>query len=108
MMGGGAGGAVGAARQAAALAGVAPEAAPAGALGPCGIPWESPFRDDLGVDEALQDVKDTDIVSIAENIEESEDLLDANKAPVIKLVKVVAKEEKALEIGFSVENAKDV
>jgi hypothetical protein len=28
--------------------------------------------------------------------------------PVIKLVKVVAKEEKALEIGFSVENAKDV
>ena len=27
--------------------------------------------------------------------------------PVIKLVKVVAKEEKALEIGFSVENAKD-
>ncbi|MCK5942189.1 MAG: Flp pilus assembly complex ATPase component TadA [Planctomycetes bacterium] len=42
-----------------------------------------------GVDEALQDVKDTDIVSIAENIEESEDLLDANKAPVIKLVNML-------------------
>ena len=35
-----------------------------------------------GVDEALQDVKDTDIVSIAENIEESEDLLDANKEAI--------------------------
>jgi general secretion pathway protein E len=42
-----------------------------------------------GVDEALQDVKDTDIVSIAENIHESEDLLDANKAPVIKLVNML-------------------
>ena len=42
-----------------------------------------------GVDEALQDVKETDIVSIAENIEESEDLLDANKAPVIKLVNML-------------------
>ena len=42
-----------------------------------------------GVDEALQDVKDTDIVSIAENIQESEDLLDANKAPVIKLVNML-------------------
>jgi general secretion pathway protein E len=42
-----------------------------------------------GVDEALQDVKDTDIVSIAENINESEDLLDANKAPVIKLVNML-------------------
>jgi len=42
-----------------------------------------------GVDEALQDVKDTDIISIAENIEESEDLLDANKAPVIKLVNML-------------------
>jgi general secretion pathway protein E len=42
-----------------------------------------------GVDEALQDVKDTDIISIAENIQESEDLLDANKAPVIKLVNML-------------------
>ena len=42
-----------------------------------------------GVDEALQDVKETDIVSIAENIQESEDLLDANKAPVIKLVNML-------------------
>ncbi|MCA8977602.1 MAG: Flp pilus assembly complex ATPase component TadA [Planctomycetes bacterium] len=42
-----------------------------------------------GVDEALQDVKDTDIVSIAENIQESEDLLDSNKAPVIKLVNML-------------------
>jgi len=42
-----------------------------------------------GVDEALQDVKDTDIVSMAENIQESEDLLDANKAPVIKLVNML-------------------
>jgi general secretion pathway protein E len=42
-----------------------------------------------GVDEALQDVKDTDITSIAENIQESEDLLDANKAPVIKLVNML-------------------
>ena len=42
-----------------------------------------------GVDEALQDVKETDIVSIAENIEESEDLLDANKAPIIKLVNML-------------------
>ncbi|MFN9333077.1 MAG: GspE/PulE family protein, partial [Planctomycetota bacterium] len=31
----------------------------------------------------------TDIVSIAENIQESEDLLDANKAPVIKLVNML-------------------
>ena len=42
-----------------------------------------------GVDEALQDVKDTDIISIAENIQESEDLLDSNKAPVIKLVNML-------------------
>ena len=42
-----------------------------------------------GVDEALQDVKETDIVAVAEGIQESEDLLDANKAPVIKLVNML-------------------
>ena len=43
-----------------------------------------------GVDEALDDLEDTDIASLAAEIEESEDLLDvANKAPIIKLVNSV-------------------
>jgi general secretion pathway protein E len=43
-----------------------------------------------GVDEAMKDVEDTDIVGLAETIEESEDLLDvANKAPIIKLVNML-------------------
>ncbi|MEY4673861.1 MAG: hypothetical protein RL148_1645 [Planctomycetota bacterium] len=43
-----------------------------------------------GVDEALEDIEDTDIVGLAETIEESEDLLDvANKAPIIKLVNML-------------------
>ncbi|MBK8098578.1 MAG: Flp pilus assembly complex ATPase component TadA [Planctomycetes bacterium] len=44
-----------------------------------------------GVDEALEDIKDTDtIAELAGQVEESEDLLDvANKAPIIKLVNML-------------------
>jgi general secretion pathway protein E len=42
-----------------------------------------------GVDEALEDIEDTDIVAVADQIQESEDLLDQNKAPVIKLVNML-------------------
>jgi general secretion pathway protein E len=42
-----------------------------------------------GVDEALEDIAETDIVAVAESIQESEDLLDVNKAPVIKLVNML-------------------
>jgi general secretion pathway protein E len=43
-----------------------------------------------GVDEALGDIEDQDIVGLAAKIEESEDLLDvANKAPIIKLVNML-------------------
>ena len=43
-----------------------------------------------GVDEALVDLEETDIVGLASTIEESEDLLDvANKAPIIKLVNML-------------------
>jgi general secretion pathway protein E len=43
-----------------------------------------------GVDEALEDIEDTDIVGLAATINESEDLLDvANKAPIIKLVNML-------------------
>ncbi len=43
-----------------------------------------------GVDEALTDLEDQDIVGLASSIEESEDLLDvANKAPIIKLVNML-------------------
>ena len=43
-----------------------------------------------GVDEALEDIEDHDIVNLAESIQESEDLLDvANKAPIIKLVNML-------------------
>ncbi|MGE0141727.1 MAG: GspE/PulE family protein [Planctomycetota bacterium] len=43
-----------------------------------------------GVDEALDDIEDQDIVGLAAKIEESEDLLDvANKAPIIKLVNML-------------------
>ncbi|MEO0479935.1 MAG: ATPase, T2SS/T4P/T4SS family [Planctomycetota bacterium] len=43
-----------------------------------------------GVDEALEDIDDQDIVGLASSIEESEDLLDnANKAPIIKLVNML-------------------
>jgi general secretion pathway protein E len=42
-----------------------------------------------GVDEALEDIEDTDIVAVAQTISESEDLLDVNKAPVIKLVNML-------------------
>jgi general secretion pathway protein E len=43
-----------------------------------------------GVDEALVDIEETDIVGLAATIEESEDLLDvANKAPIIKLVNML-------------------
>lgn len=43
-----------------------------------------------GVEDALDDLEDTDIAGLAREIEESEDLLDvANKAPIIKLVNSV-------------------
>jgi general secretion pathway protein E len=43
-----------------------------------------------GVDEALDDLEDTDIAGLAAELEDSEDLLDsANKAPIIKLVNSV-------------------
>lgn len=43
-----------------------------------------------GVDEALDDIEEQDIVGLASKIEESEDLLDvANKAPIIKLVNML-------------------
>ncbi len=43
-----------------------------------------------GVDEALVDIEEQDIVGLAESIEESEDLLDvANKAPIIRLVNML-------------------
>jgi general secretion pathway protein E len=43
-----------------------------------------------GVDEALEDLEDTDIAGLAAELEDSEDLLDsANKAPIIKLVNSV-------------------
>jgi len=43
-----------------------------------------------GVDEALTDIEETDIVGLAESIQESEDLLDvANKAPIIRLVNML-------------------
>ncbi len=43
-----------------------------------------------GVDEALDDIKEEDIMGVAAQIEESEDLLDvANKAPIIRLVNML-------------------
>jgi general secretion pathway protein E len=43
-----------------------------------------------GVDEALVDIEEQDIVGLAETIQESEDLLDvANKAPIIRLVNML-------------------
>ena len=43
-----------------------------------------------GVEEALENIEDTDIVGLAATINESEDLLDvANKAPIIKLVNML-------------------
>ncbi|MFQ5503491.1 MAG: GspE/PulE family protein [Planctomycetota bacterium] len=43
-----------------------------------------------GVEEALEDIKEEDIMGLATEIEESEDLLDvANKAPIIKLVNML-------------------
>jgi general secretion pathway protein E len=43
-----------------------------------------------GVDEALVDIEEQDIVGLAEKVEESEDLLSvANKAPIIKLVNML-------------------
>ncbi len=43
-----------------------------------------------GVDEALVDIEEQDIVGLANAIEESEDLLDvANKAPIIRLVNML-------------------
>ena len=43
-----------------------------------------------GVDEALVDIEEQDIIGLAATIEESEDLLDvANKAPIIKLVNML-------------------
>ena len=43
-----------------------------------------------GVDEALEDLENTDIAGLAAELEDSEDLLDsANKAPIIKLVNSV-------------------
>ena len=43
-----------------------------------------------GVDEALEDLSDTDLAALVSDLEESEDLLDvANKAPIIKLVNSV-------------------
>ena len=43
-----------------------------------------------GVDEALVDIEEQDILGLAEQVEESEDLLSvANKAPIIKLVNML-------------------
>ncbi len=43
-----------------------------------------------GVDEAIDDIEEEDIMGLATEIEESEDLLDvANKAPIIKLVNML-------------------
>ncbi len=43
-----------------------------------------------GVDEALDDIEDQDIIGLAETVDEAEDLLDvANKAPIIKLVNML-------------------
>jgi general secretion pathway protein E len=43
-----------------------------------------------GVDEAVGEIEEADIVGLAEKIDESEDLLDvANKAPIIKLVNML-------------------
>ena len=43
-----------------------------------------------GVDEALVDIEEQDIVGLANSIEQSEDLLDvANKAPIIRLVNML-------------------
>ncbi|MHC4813357.1 MAG: GspE/PulE family protein [Planctomycetota bacterium] len=43
-----------------------------------------------GVDEALVDIEEQDIIGLAEKVEESEDLLAvANKAPIIKLVNML-------------------
>ncbi|MEZ5987901.1 MAG: ATPase, T2SS/T4P/T4SS family [Planctomycetota bacterium] len=43
-----------------------------------------------GVDEALTDIREEDIMGVANQIEESEDLLDvANKAPIIRLVNML-------------------
>ncbi len=43
-----------------------------------------------GVDEALVDIEEQDIIGLAEKVEESEDLLSvANKAPIIKLVNML-------------------
>ncbi|MCA8958497.1 MAG: hypothetical protein KDC87_20640, partial [Planctomycetes bacterium] len=43
-----------------------------------------------GVDEALVDIEEQDILGLADQVEESEDLLSvANKAPIIKLVNML-------------------
>jgi general secretion pathway protein E len=43
-----------------------------------------------GVDEAMGEIEEQDIVGLAETVEESEDLLNvANKAPIIKLVNML-------------------
>ena len=43
-----------------------------------------------GVDEALVDIEEQDIIGLADQVEESEDLLSvANKAPIIKLVNML-------------------
>ncbi|MAE75759.1 MAG: type II secretion system protein GspE [Planctomycetes bacterium] len=43
-----------------------------------------------GVDDALGDIEEEDIIGLAAEVEESEDLLDvANKAPIIKLVNML-------------------
>ncbi len=43
-----------------------------------------------GVDDALDDIEEEDIMGVAAQIEESEDLLDvANKAPIIRLVNML-------------------
>ena len=73
------------------------------AMLPCGVRFALAARADVtdlvnrafrhradGVDDALEDLEDTDIAGLAAEIEESEDLLDvANKAPIIKLVNSV-------------------
>ncbi len=73
------------------------------AMVPCGVRFALARRADItelvnrafrhradGVDDALDDLEDTDIAGLAAEIEESEDLLDvANKAPIIKLVNSV-------------------
>jgi general secretion pathway protein E len=73
------------------------------AMLPCGVRFALAPRSEItelinrafrhradGVEDALDDLEDTDIAGLAAELEDSEDLLDvANKAPIIKLVNSV-------------------